>query len=886
MGYFVLVLIFGFIIMNMNSENKTLKRENQKLREKIRQLKLTNESSSNNDEPITTDSKEEIKDVRREVQLPPRTGSIPKRIDRPIVRKQIKERPIRDETETKNTAILVAGAICIVLAAIVFLTSTWNMIPDILKTIVLLLLTGVFLGGSYLAKNKFGLDKASQAFFYIAMAYIPICLLSISVFGLLGYYLSIFGEGRYLYFVVTSVFVAALYYKTSTSMDNKYLLFGSILSQAFSIIMFSLVFSDDIIVIFINILVYNILLMRFTRRKLFSDIYNVVPMIIFVLIIPLSIKIQATTAFVILLLVVNYILLELKNTSKIYAFLFNISLMLFGGYTLLVCQDSFGMGFRSELTLVYILLAYGIGTVLLKGKNKENLMYSLRIVTICAVGIMHLESMISSSIISPYMISIIQISLLVFMRKEFSASGKTIVNIMIPVYFILTGIDIIGNFDVSYDAYVVFSIVTFVVTEFFRNKDKEFHLSCYGVSHLFIFITYLSGMTLHPSLSSNPILATLLLAVYVYCYWISKETMFKYISYVLASYVLYASFCTWSPNYDLAPYIPVILTLTIMTIEKVYKKLVDRLSRPFILFLQALSFVSIYYASVCDSSIETVAIINILLAVILVVYNMMHKDDLSSIVPLVFVAPALFLDVFTIDIQTVIMLVATLAVSIISLMRKRVSVFTAVSCVYLLLSFTRMMDITYLREILLIVWSASHFYFIENDKHKDIFKCLSYVSVSVLYYSIILKTAISAYTVVSMFGHIAVVLLTLKTVLVKYAKRNDLDIIEYVIFGIIYLVALARYTSELDGMIFGVLILAIIYLSYVKKYGALFMVSIATILVNVFVLTREFWFSLPWWIYLLVVGTLLITFAVRNEAKEKRVNLGLMIKNLKDKVEK
>lgn len=99
--------------------------------------------------------------------------------------------------------------------------------------------------------------------------------------------------------------------------------------------------------------------------------------------------------------------------------------------------------------------------------------------------------------------------------------------------------------------------------------------------------------------------------------------------------------------------------------------------------------------------------------------------------------------------------------------------------------------------------------------------------------------------------------------------------------------ALVSYSGELDGMLFGVLILIIIFASYIKKCGALFMISIFAILVNIFVLTRQFWFSIPWWVYLLVIGAALIGFAIRNEVTEKKqnLNIGAALKNLKDKID-
>ena len=66
------------------------------------------------------------------------------------------------------------------------------------------------------------------------------------------------------------------------------------------------------------------------------------------------------------------------------------------------------------------------------------------------------------------------------------------------------------------------------------------------------------------------------------------------------------------------------------------------------------------------------------------------------------------------------------------------------------------------------------------------------------------------------------------------------------------------------------------------------MASIIAILVNGFALTRQFWFSIPWWIYLLIVGGSLVGFAIKNEANEnkQKITVGSVLKKIKDTAEK
>jgi uncharacterized protein (DUF983 family) len=58
--------------------------------------------------------------------------------------------------------------------------------------------------------------------------------------------------------------------------------------------------------------------------------------------------------------------------------------------------------------------------------------------------------------------------------------------------------------------------------------------------------------------------------------------------------------------------------------------------------------------------------------------------------------------------------------------------------------------------------------------------------------------------------------------------------------------------------------------SYIKKFGPVFFTTAIAIIVNGFYLTQEFWFSIPWWVYMLVIGSILLAFAVRNELSENK----------------
>jgi len=260
-GGFIAIVMLASNAVDKSEKIKELKRENNKQATIIADLMLVNKKQGikiselmgieeNSPEPeinLREESIEQVIDIIKPTEMPQEQKKAFNEYHKHQV--EIKEEVLRDEREVRNVTILVTGAMCIVLSAIVFLMSTWGTMPNIVKTLVLGMLTTVFFGASYIAKSKFKLEKASDTFFYIAMAYIPIFLISISVFELLGTYLSIWGDGRYIYLSASALFIAVVYYYVSKNKNDNYMLCGSVLSQVVSLVIFTLVFSNDIVVV-------------------------------------------------------------------------------------------------------------------------------------------------------------------------------------------------------------------------------------------------------------------------------------------------------------------------------------------------------------------------------------------------------------------------------------------------------------------------------------------------------------------------------------------------------------------------------------------------------------------------------------------------------------
>ncbi|MBN1774863.1 MAG: hypothetical protein JW817_00200 [Clostridiales bacterium] len=92
----------------------------------------------------------------------------------------------------------------------------------------------------------------------------------------------------------------------------------------------------------------------------------------------------------------------------------------------------------------------------------------------------------------------------------------------------------------------------------------------------------------------------------------------------------------------------------------------------------------------------------------------------------------------------------------------------------------------------------------------------------------------------------------------------------------------AIFSGDLtDALILGVAALAMLIVSFMVKSKRWFILSAVTIVILGLYMTREFWESLDWWVYLLLVGCILIGLAAANEiSKQKGERLSEKAKRL------
>ena len=145
------------------------------------------------------------------------------------------------------------------------------------------------------------------------------------------------------------------------------------------------------------------------------------------------------------------------------------------------------------------------------------------------------------------------------------------------------------------------------------------------------------------------------------------------------------------------------------------------------------------------------------------------------------------------------------------------------------------------------------------------------------YYKLIDYFTISEYIITMLYvlPWVAIVGLLKRVAGSKYRKTMN-----YAEWGILVIAAVILVTDALqrstiyDAIIIGTLALVSMLAGMQFRIKSYFFVGISVLLLNVFLQTKPFWGNLPWWMYLLIAGTLLIVIASLHEWYKKRLKEG------------
>ena len=759
-----------------------------------------------------------------------------------------------DDKEIKNSLILITGAVLIIIAAIVFLTSTWEFTLDIVKTMVIFLMFGVFLAGSHIAKKYLGLEKISKAFIYIAFSYLPLALFSICLFGLLGHYLSYQGAGKYVYLAISSIILSIVYYLYMKKNNDVLIAIYSLVFQLLSCTFIGLFIKEDVhlvlLVLSLFVLLINSLHFDYRFKSKEFDLRSIVVLTI-LLLVGLVVYAYDFSFFYLLALIVNifnlyYLLVDELKEEK-YQKMFDYSSIGMIIYGCLLIPTIFNLGtnvymYEASL-LVGALLTFGINYF----RNRFNIVNYL---TFSVPALFIYLAAVTDSFKYTYLFIIILffISIIYYLFKKNGA-----LSVIIPILGLIAIFDVFVQIDINSIYFIPFLLI-YIAINLVNLKDKKLEITINITSIIGLVISYLIVLVDF----NNPtflIITTIILFTFYFIYMCKNKTIGKVFAYILVNLFIVGLFDIFN-LFDYSQYILPISLLILFGLEYIDKKNpkagnvliiiesfvtfivlmgVDNMIIPYIISL--LVFILFLYKNKLNYTW-------LYLPVVTVDFNFIANFDKENIVYIVM--PIIMFGILT----------------YFTYYSKKLNI-GILTLVHLGLLACIGLD-KHIPAIMFILISGLLFYLFKKDK----FKFLLYLSIFILYGIFIVDLGLDNLTLFDLGSFVVFYVICSRDIFIKHT--NSYKAFEYIVLIILNLIAIGSFVDEADGMLFVGLLLILSILGYVKKWGPIFITSLVFILINMVILTRMFWLSIPWWVYLLLVGSILIGFAIRNEMVEKK----------------
>ncbi|WP_416828342.1 SCO7613 C-terminal domain-containing membrane protein [Ectobacillus polymachus] len=241
---------------------------------------------------------------------------------------------------------LILGVILLFIGGLVFGTSNWHSMNNVLKVLFVSLVSIVFFGSSYIAEKYLHIHKTAFAFLTLGSLFLPITFLSIGFFELLGTWLSLYGGGRYVFGFVSSGICLLLYTFIATKYKHRLFVWFSYLAATIGVSFLLAYLPRDFF--YLGMMLYNALLL-FCYYKLKDNqsfalftkelfLFAQINLILSTLLMLFIFENATFYSFNLLLTAVLYLSMVFVNKARHYHYIFTF-LFVYGMYQLI--QNSF-----------------------------------------------------------------------------------------------------------------------------------------------------------------------------------------------------------------------------------------------------------------------------------------------------------------------------------------------------------------------------------------------------------------------------------------------------------------------------------------------------------------------------------------------------------------
>lgn len=301
-----------------------------------------------------------------DVKEPPLAAIVPEESIKPLKPKVIiPKKSIKTEEQIRErniTWLLNLGVILLLIGGLYVATSNWATMSNITKAGSIGLISILFYGIAFVSKKVLRIDKTAFAFLILGSLFLPIFLLSIGWFQLVGTYLSIFGDGRYLFGMLSSFLVLPVYVLLGRRLSSRLFVWFAYLAMLIGMGFLIASFRVEEDSFFLGMTLFQALLLLiyhrtkanenlklFTREFVYFAQLNLILTTLLMLVLYHS---NAYLGFNLILTAIIFLSMVYVTGKKEYHFVFS-AMLVFGVYQFVQ------FSFLSELsTIIYAILGF------------------------------------------------------------------------------------------------------------------------------------------------------------------------------------------------------------------------------------------------------------------------------------------------------------------------------------------------------------------------------------------------------------------------------------------------------------------------------------------------------------------------------------------------
>lgn len=717
--------------------------------------------------------------------------------------------PVNRQVDSRKQSInvlLVLGILAISFAGLIFATTTWLLLPNFLKPILLLLITYGLFGISNLTMQKYKITQTSYAFWLLGTLMLPLSILSIGYFKLFGNYLSLFGGGVYLFdFIGGMICLPLLIYSYKKYKNHLY---------------------------------RNLIVVDGYLSYLFITLYLGVNLSLF---------------FALLNTIIIYGMFKYKNISKQFYNLLNIYSGIINVFLLIILIFT---KINVENYLVFLLIGLSAIIYVFMHNLSEYIIEIMAVIYIYIYKVFFMHTSQINIIVLPLVCLLIYISSRFIFKTDRQKIISKISNLSFIIiselicvqYVILTRIfnDKLGMGSL----YICGSLLIFGLIYFaFAYIEKIRLLNCLAILNI-ILASGLFYLWLQDNVKN----------MFSANYYILIIGTILYLFSIISRFIKENSITKIFEYSAIENYITSIVLLNISLIPNM-----DGDFAKYDIFLLVLQLIFVSFIILKDNRLkDNLKDINYIMVIItyiigsLAIMNNINFYNKDNTIQLIFYYSIILIFILLSFKEKSYIFVSILLVIGVSYVDKFITPYFALLFIIYLL---------YIRHK-------------ENALNKNILQSLIVGNLLIIYYKIIELTKYSDIFLPEL-KFVPLVLIVF-IITIKIWKKDTYKVQWIALIISSYVLYISTIENLQKTIVFMTLSTIGLIVGFNWKYKSLFVIDTINIVLIILFHTAFFWMSIPWWIYLFVIGVFLITYASVSEFRDNSKNMMNKIKHFMD----